>query len=323
MNILALETTCDETAAAVVTDGLEVLASVVASQDELHRRFGGVVPEIASRAHLERILPVIHQALRAGPALAGRHRRRGRGQHAGAGRLAVGRPGGGQGPVRGARHPVGGGPSSASPHLRLPHGRRPARGLPLHRADRQRRAHESLPLPRAAGFRAAGGDDRRRRGRGLRQSGLDAGPALSGRAGHRARRRGRQSPCPCPAPLVLPGRRAARFQLQRPEDRGALHDRRPGPDRFHALGTRPATGGRPGRQLSRGGGRHVLVDKAFAALRRTGLRILCVGGGVAANARLRSRLEEEARRRGVQLHVAPPRLVHRQRRDGRDRPWSG
>ena len=52
MNILALETTCDETAAAVVTDRLEVRASVVASQDELHRRFGGVVPEIASRAHL-------------------------------------------------------------------------------------------------------------------------------------------------------------------------------------------------------------------------------------------------------------------------------
>ncbi len=64
MNLLTLETTCDETAAAVVTDRLEVLASVVASQDELHRRFGGVVPEIASRAHLERILPVIDETLR-------------------------------------------------------------------------------------------------------------------------------------------------------------------------------------------------------------------------------------------------------------------
>src|SRR3982751_4097473 len=64
MNILTLETTCDETAAAVVTDQLEVLSSVVASQDHLHERFGGVVPEIASRAHVERILPVIDEVLR-------------------------------------------------------------------------------------------------------------------------------------------------------------------------------------------------------------------------------------------------------------------
>src|SRR3972149_3913519 len=64
VNILTLETTCDETAAAIVTDALEVLSSVVASQDELHKRFGGVVPEIASRAHVERILPVIDAALR-------------------------------------------------------------------------------------------------------------------------------------------------------------------------------------------------------------------------------------------------------------------
>jgi N6-L-threonylcarbamoyladenine synthase len=64
MKILTLETTCDETAAAVVTDQLQVLSAVVASQDELHRRFGGVVPELASRAHVERILPVIDEALR-------------------------------------------------------------------------------------------------------------------------------------------------------------------------------------------------------------------------------------------------------------------
>ena len=64
MKILTLESTCDETAAAVVTDDLQVLGSVVASQDELHRRFSGVVPEIAARAHLERIVPVIDEALR-------------------------------------------------------------------------------------------------------------------------------------------------------------------------------------------------------------------------------------------------------------------
>lgn len=62
--LLTLESTCDETAAAVVDDQLNVLGAVVASQDELHRRFQGVVPEIAARAHLERILPVIDEALR-------------------------------------------------------------------------------------------------------------------------------------------------------------------------------------------------------------------------------------------------------------------
>src|SRR4051794_33666382 len=64
LRLLTIETTCDETAAAVVTDELEVLSSVVASQDALHNRFGGVVPEIASRAHVERIIPVIDEALR-------------------------------------------------------------------------------------------------------------------------------------------------------------------------------------------------------------------------------------------------------------------
>ncbi|QDU91175.1 tRNA N6-adenosine threonylcarbamoyltransferase [Pirellulimonas nuda] len=64
MKVLTIETTCDETAAAVITDDLEVLSAVVASQEELHQRYGGVVPEIASRAHVQRILPVIDQALR-------------------------------------------------------------------------------------------------------------------------------------------------------------------------------------------------------------------------------------------------------------------
>ena len=63
MRILTLETTCDETAAAVIDDELRVLSAVVASQDKLHQRFGGVVPEIASRAHVERIVPVIDEAL--------------------------------------------------------------------------------------------------------------------------------------------------------------------------------------------------------------------------------------------------------------------
>ena len=61
--ILGIESSCDETSAAVVRDGLEVLANVVSSQVDLHARYGGVVPEIASRAHIERIAPVIEEAL--------------------------------------------------------------------------------------------------------------------------------------------------------------------------------------------------------------------------------------------------------------------
>lgn len=61
--ILAIETSCDETSAAVVVGGQEVLSNIVASQDELHSKYGGVVPEIASRAHIERINPVINEAL--------------------------------------------------------------------------------------------------------------------------------------------------------------------------------------------------------------------------------------------------------------------
>lgn len=61
--LLSIESTCDETAAAIITRDREVLSSVIASQEQLHQRFSGVVPEIAARAHLERILPVIDETL--------------------------------------------------------------------------------------------------------------------------------------------------------------------------------------------------------------------------------------------------------------------
>src|SRR5215475_7388849 len=63
MAILGIETSCDETAAAVVTERGEIRSNVVASQAELHAAYGGVVPEIASRRHLELVTPVIREAL--------------------------------------------------------------------------------------------------------------------------------------------------------------------------------------------------------------------------------------------------------------------
>jgi tRNA N6-adenosine threonylcarbamoyltransferase len=61
--VLGIETSCDETAAAVVANGAAILSSVVSSQVDLHARFGGVVPEIASRAHVELLTPVVAEAL--------------------------------------------------------------------------------------------------------------------------------------------------------------------------------------------------------------------------------------------------------------------
>ncbi|WP_242372143.1 tRNA (adenosine(37)-N6)-threonylcarbamoyltransferase complex transferase subunit TsaD [Anaeromyxobacter sp. SG26] len=63
MKILAIETSCDETAAAVVEDGRRALADVVATQIEIHRRWGGVVPELASRNHVVQVMPVVDEAL--------------------------------------------------------------------------------------------------------------------------------------------------------------------------------------------------------------------------------------------------------------------
>lgn len=63
MNVLGIETSCDETAAAVVADGRTIRSNVVASQIEIHARYGGVVPEVASRQHLLAIVPVIQQAM--------------------------------------------------------------------------------------------------------------------------------------------------------------------------------------------------------------------------------------------------------------------
>jgi len=61
--ILGIESSCDETAAAVVVDGREILSSIVASQVDVHRKYGGVVPELASREHLRQIVPVVREAL--------------------------------------------------------------------------------------------------------------------------------------------------------------------------------------------------------------------------------------------------------------------
>lgn len=64
MNILAIESSCDETAAAVVTDGITIVSNVVASSHDMHEKYGGIVPEVAARLQLESIIPVITEAMK-------------------------------------------------------------------------------------------------------------------------------------------------------------------------------------------------------------------------------------------------------------------
>ncbi len=66
MRVLGIESSCDETAASVVEDGFKLLSNVVATSMDLHAQYGGVVPEIAARSHMEFITPVISQALEQG-----------------------------------------------------------------------------------------------------------------------------------------------------------------------------------------------------------------------------------------------------------------
>jgi N6-L-threonylcarbamoyladenine synthase len=64
MNILAIETSCDETSVAIVRDGQHILANAIASQIPLHQKYGGVVPELASRQHVVTIIPILEEALK-------------------------------------------------------------------------------------------------------------------------------------------------------------------------------------------------------------------------------------------------------------------
>src|SRR5690349_15769876 len=64
MNILAIETSCDETSVAIVRDGRNIMSNAIASQIPLHQRYGGVVPELASRQHVVTLIPVLEEAMK-------------------------------------------------------------------------------------------------------------------------------------------------------------------------------------------------------------------------------------------------------------------
>lgn len=307
MRLLTLETTCDETAAAVVTEDLLVLGSVVASQDALHERFRGVVPEIAARAHVERILPVIDEALQ-----------RARVSFADIDAVAVAHTPGLAGSLL-----VG---LVAAKALCL------ARDLPLiainhlHAhiyACRMAAGRDVFPC---VGLIVSGGHSNLY----LCHSPCDfeyLGGTIDDAAGEAFDKVANMLGLPFPggpavSKIAATGNREA-FRFPRP----LLKDDTRLDFSFSGLKTAvrytiagSATAEIDASQLSPGQVADFaasfeeavvdcLVGKAVLALRRTGLTTLCVGGGVAANRRLRERLADEvALVANAQLHIAPPEL---------------
>ena len=303
MNILVLESTCDETAAAVVTDQLEVLGSVVASQDELHRRFGGVVPEIASRAHLERILPVIDETMgRANLTLDNLDA------------VAVANTPGLAGSLL-----VGLATAKAFcvaldiPLIAVNH-------LQAHVYACRLAAREDV-FP-CVGLIVSGGHSSLYRCRGPLDFEL-LGATIDDAAGEAFDKVASMLGLPYPGGPSIQRAAADGDPAAFDFPRALLRDQDRLDFSFSGLKTavryKIAGPGRPNFEEIRLAPSEVadlaasfqeavvdcLVSKAILATRHTGLKTLCVGGGVAANARLRRRLEEQSAEEGVHLHVAP------------------
>jgi len=306
IRILTLETSCDETAAAVVTDSLEVLGSVVASQDDLHRRYGGVVPEIASRAHLERILPVIDQTLRQSrltlddlnavavvntPGLAGS--------------LLVG--------LMAAKTLC---VAKSLPLIAVNH-------LQAHiYACRVASGREVFPC---VGLIASGGHTSLYRCRGPLEFDL-LGATIDDAAGEAFDKVASMLGLPYPGGPAIEKAAETGDPRAYALPRGLLQDDERFDFSFSGLKTavryQLVGPGKSDFAQVRLDARRLadlaasfqeavvdcLVGKAFLALRKTGLRTLCVGGGVAANQRLRQCLAARSQHEGAVLHIAPPRL---------------
>jgi N6-L-threonylcarbamoyladenine synthase len=303
MQILTIETTCDETAAAVVNDRLEVLGAVVASQDKLHERFQGVVPEIAARAHVERILPVIDETMRrAGRTL----------QDVDA--IAVANTPGLAGSLL-----VGlvaaktlclalNKPLVAVNHLyahiyacKIASGRDifPCVGLIVSGG------HSSIyHCVNAFEFRQLGGTIDDAAGEAFDKVASMLGlPYPGGPAISRVAESGDPQAYRFPRALLKDDERldfsfsglktAVRYQIAGP-----------GRPDVRAVELAPQTVADLAASFQEAVC-DCLVGKTMLAARKTGLRTVCVGGGVAANRRLRTRLQDEAQRAGLELLIAP------------------
>jgi N6-L-threonylcarbamoyladenine synthase len=306
MPLLAIETTCDETAAAVVTRGREVLSSVVASQEQLHARWRGVVPELASRAHVERIIPVIDEAVtRAGitrgeleavavavkPGLVGS--------------LLVGLAAA-KGIVATLRIPIVGYDHIAA-HLyacRLAHGAAmtyPCVGL-VASGGHTSLFHVQAPLAleRLGGTIDDAAGEAFDKAAAILGLGYPGGPEIE-RAARGGDPRSHRLPRPLRADhdrldLSFSGLKTALRYLVRPP--GAPADT-------------PPPEGQARADLAAAFQQAVvdsIVAKVELAIEKTGCRTVAIGGGVAANTLLRESLAELGRRRGVVVLVPPMSL---------------
>ena len=302
--LLAIESSCDETAAAVVDDALNVRSNVVASQAELHAEYGGVVPEIASRAHLERLLPVLEGALKEAGVRAEDIDSVAVTTHPGlVGSLLVG--------LTAAKTLawVWGVPLVAVNHVeahlyacRMAAGREvfPAVGLVVSGG------HSTLYDCRGpADFRVLGGTIDDAAGEAfdkvaaLLGLGYPGGPAVS-----KAAETGDAAAVDLPRPMLRSGDFRMSFSGLKTAVRYAAHG---------IPGKEPAPELTPQRVADiaasfQEAAVDVLATKALAAVKKTGAGRLLVGGGVAANRRLREVLAERCQTRRVDLVVAPPEM---------------
>ena len=306
MPLLAIETTCDETAAAVIDRERRVLSSVVASQDALHARWRGVVPEVASRAHVERILPVIDEAVsRAGVARGAIE----------AVAVAV-RPGlvgsllVGLSAAKGIAAVLGCplvGYDHVAAHLyacRLAHGARmtwPCVGLVASGGHTTLfHVRSPLDLERLGGTIDDAAGEAFDKAASLLGLGYPGGPAVE-----RAAAGGDAAAVRFPRPLM---RERDRLDMSFSGLKTALRYRVRPPG---APADVPPPVGRELADLAASFQRAVvetILAKVVLALDRTDCRVLAVGGGVTANAALRGALEKLGRKRSVEVLVPPREL---------------
>ncbi|HEY5975762.1 MAG TPA: tRNA (adenosine(37)-N6)-threonylcarbamoyltransferase complex transferase subunit TsaD [Geobacteraceae bacterium] len=297
MLLLCIETSCDETAAAIVRDGRQVLSSIVASQVAIHADYGGVVPEIASRKHLESVGPVVAEALRtAGVSMAD------------LGGVAVTR-----GPGLIGALLVG---VCAAKGIAL------GLGIPLagvHHIESHLLAvflEQEVAFPFVA-LAVSGGHTHLYLVEGIGQY-RTLGQTLDDAAGEAFDKVAKLLGIPYPGGAVIDrlalGGDPRRFSLPRP----LLHD---GSLNFSFSGLKTAVlnlvrkqGAFAGQDLAdlcasfQAAACEVLCRKAAAALAATDCRRLVVAGGVACNSGLRRSLADLARQEGVQLFIPAPTL---------------